>query len=300
MDTEILQEYELEKAIAWIKSGEVAVFPTETVYGLGARLFSDTAIQKIFTIKNRPQDNPLIVHASSTEEAANLGFPPPSFFKLAEAFWPGPLTMVIPRREMISPLVCARHSTIAIRVPSHPTAQKIIRGVGEPIVAPSANLSGRPSATSALDAAEDLSGKVRYIVDGGASLIGIESTVIHLIDDQVTLLRPGPILIEEIEKILGVRVHASHANLVSPGMKYRHYAPKAKVRIAQNEQDLKSFFVLSPQPKKGQFLLTARTLYAAFREADRMGAFEIIIDSTPELRHDHGLMNRILKAAENS
>jgi L-threonylcarbamoyladenylate synthase len=290
VQTQILKIFDLLPAIACLKRGDPVVFPTETVYGLGAPLFNEAAVRRIFAIKGRPLDNPLIAHIACLEEAGSLSDGlNADFYALAEAFWPGPLTMVVKRRIEVPALVSAGQPTIAIRMPSHPVARQLIKAVGEPLVAPSANLSGRPSPTRLQDVLEDLNGKVAFVIDGGESEVGIESTVISLFHPVPTLLRPGKITREMLEEVLGrpVALPCASGPIVSPGMKYRHYAPKAPVRLVYQLEDLRGPFI-SPTPK---------TLYAQLREADRMGAAQIEIYCDEAVRRDAALMNRLLRAA---
>jgi tRNA threonylcarbamoyl adenosine modification protein (Sua5/YciO/YrdC/YwlC family) len=250
-----------------IKRGELVVFPTETVYGLGASISNPEAISKIFAVKGRPLDNPLIVHVSSIQEALDVSeSPPPSFFHLARHFWPGPLTLILQRKKTISSLLSAGHPTIALRMPQHKVALALIEAVGSPLAAPSANLSGRPSPTSAQDAAEDLEGKVALILDGGPCLIGIALPL-------------------------------SDQPLLSPGMKYRHYAPKAALRLLFTRDDLQGSFILSRLPRKGERHLSRQTLFAELREADRQGVSLIEIYCDPTIKADAALMNRLMRAA---
>ncbi len=212
-----------------------------------------------------------------------------SFYTLAEHFWPGPLAIVVRRRENVPTLASAGHPTIAIRMPSHLVARRLIEGVGEPLVAPSANISGRPSPTRLEDALEDLDGKVPFAIDGGDCEVGIESTVISLFHEVPILLRPGKITKEQIEEVLGQKIEVaglSSPNL-SPGMKHRHYAPKALIRLVFKKEDLNGSFI---QPN-------AKSFYAQLREADRLGASEIQIYCDPAMQKDEGLMNRLLRAA---
>lgn len=291
MDTEILKASDFFLAVDGLKRGEPVVFPTETVYGLAAPLFNEEAIRRIFSIKGRPLDNPLIAHISSLEEAGRLSQElPDSFYTLAEHFWPGPLTIVVKRHPKVPALVSAGHPSIAIRMPSHPIARLLIQEVGEPFVAPSANLSGRPSPTCVRDVLEDLSGKVRYIIDGGDCEIGIESTVISLFQSVPTLLRPGKITRENLEEVLGVKVALPTQNepVFSPGMKYRHYAPKAKVELVYQKEAIQGSCVIYP---------TMKNLYAQLREADRKGASKIEVYCDPSTQNNAGLMNRLLRAS---
>jgi L-threonylcarbamoyladenylate synthase len=288
--TEILRENSLEKAIKSLKAGFPVIFPTETVYGLGALAFREEAICKVFEIKGRPSDNPLIVHVSNLEMipllTKNL---PKDFSLLAKAFWPGPLTLVVLRSEKVPSIVSGGLQTVAIRMPSHPTALRLIDEVGEPLVAPSANLSGRPSPTTLSDSLEDLDGKVSYAIEGGASEVGIESTVVSLIDETPVILRPGKITKEMLEEVLGktVRETSKDAPIYSPGMKYRHYAPKATVKLIYDKSELPDFFIAP----------TMENFYASLREADRQNLKEIAIYCDPQVLKNAGLMNRILRAA---
>jgi L-threonylcarbamoyladenylate synthase len=303
IQTTIAPITELKQAVVLLKKGEPIAFPTETVYGLGAPLFNEQALLKIFTIKNRPADNPLIVHVASVSQALSLcAEPPQEFEELARRFWPGPLTVVLKRAPHVPAIVSAGQPTIAIRMPSHPVAQELIRQVGEPIAAPSANLSGRPSPTSALDCFEDLQGRVSLILDGGNCSIGIESTVISLSEEQPILLRPGSISQRDIEKALQRAIGQAEKNgpILSPGMKYRHYAPKATIKLVFERSELQGPYILSPDPRGEERLLSMQTLYSSFREADRLGFTQIEIDCTPNLLQDAALMNRILKAASQA
>lgn len=299
MKTQIVDASKIFMAAELLKRGEPIVFPTETVYGLGAPIFIPEAIEKIFSLKGRPADNPLIVHVASIEEALTLTEDiPPSFFLLANRFWPGPLALVLKRHPRVPQNVSAGQPTIAIRMPSHPIALQLIRAVGSPLAAPSANLSGRPSPTCAQDAAEDLEGKVALILDGGPCSIGIESTVLSLVGPTPTLLRPGQITKEEIEEVLQQEIALPHlgAAIVSPGMKYRHYAPKARLRLVYNREDLQGSCLFSREPLKGERLLSKQTLFAEFRDADRRGESLIEIYCDPMIEKDAALMNRLLKA----
>ncbi len=221
--------------------GDVFALPTETVYGIAADARNQVAVEKIFVAKGRPQDNPLIVHVSGLDgldgivrevsERAQL---------LAHAFWPGPLTMILPRGSQVADACCAGLDSVGVRAPSHPVAQAIIAQSGCPFAAPSANLSGSPSPTTAQDVLADMQGRLPLVLDGGDCKVGVESTVISLIGAQPMLLRPGYITLEQLETALGETVAVSSAILQalqegqtaqSPGMKYKHYAPKAEITI---------------------------------------------------------------------
>lgn len=300
MKTSILYENDLSAAVSLLKKGEAVIFPTETVYGLGASLLNPSAIQRIYQIKGRPNDNPLIAHAASIEQALLLAKePPPLFFRLAERFWPGPLTLVVERHPLIPAAVSAGHPTLAIRIPSHPIAQKLIALFGSPLAAPSANLSGKPSPTNLADALEDLDGRVEAAIDGGPCAVGIESTVLSLFHPIPTILRPGSITQSMLEEALQMKIALASRSekTLSPGMKYRHYAPKAKLRLVKSEAELRSSFILSASSIEGSRFLDARNFYSLLREADRLGIAEIDILCDERLTSDAALMNRLLRAA---
>ena len=238
-DTKILTATDENIRIAAnvLRDGGLVAFPTETVYGLGANALDKRAVQSIFTAKGRPQDNPLIVHTADTKSILPLvEYFPERAEKLAEAFWPGPLTIILPRSDAVDPSLSAGLDSVAVRVPSHSVARRLIEWAGVPVAAPSANRSGRPSATSAAHCAEDLWGFVDIILDGGLCPVGVESTVLTLIDEIPRILRPGGITPRQIEEVIGhVEIDRSvHRELEagepasSPGMKHKHYAPKAK------------------------------------------------------------------------
>lgn len=290
MKTKILKSFNLEPAIQSLRNGEPVIFPTETVYGLGALIFDEPSIKKIFEIKQRPADNPLIAHIASLEQAELIGQGMGDcFYKLAEAFWPGPLAIVVQKRAEVPSIVSAGHSTIAIRMPMHAVAKELIEKAGVPLVAPSANLSGKPSPTRLCDALEDLDGRVAFAIDGGDCEVGIESTVISLVHREPKLLRPGKITRESLEEVLKKKILSPGLldPILSPGMKYRHYAPKASVKLVFEKESLKGAF-LKP---------SAKTLYALLREADRQNQSEIQIYCDSEIQKDEALMNRLLRAS---
>lgn len=226
----------LEKASLIIKRGGLVVFPTETVYGVGANIFNEEALKKIFIVKGRPSDNPLIVHISNKNQL-NLLTDSISKYqeRLMNVFWPGPLTIIFPKKKEISNIVSGGLNTIAIRMPSDIFAKELVEESGCPIAAPSANESGKPSGTLGKDVIEDLTDKVDMIIDGGHSLIGVESTVVKVLEDKVLILRPGAITKEMIEKVLydiPVLFAKEKTDLdSSPGTKYRHYAPEPRLEI---------------------------------------------------------------------
>ena len=234
-----LNENEIMPAAKIIASGGLCVFPTETVYGLGANALDAGAVSKIFEAKGRPQDNPLIVHIREYEQLFDLVTEVPQKAQvLAEHFWGGPLTMIFKRSESVPAVVSAGLDTVAVRLPSHPVANALIKLSGVPIAAPSANLSGKPSPTSFKHAAEDMTGRADAIIDGGNSFFGIESTVIDMTENVPTILRPGAITPADIKELIG-EVYLGKGNSgapKSPGMKYKHYAPRAPLYIVESDK----------------------------------------------------------------
>lgn len=244
MQTKLLRPSEdptaIEQAGALLRAGEVVGIPTETVYGLAADALNPQAVARIFEAKGRPQDNPLIVHIAEIETVHEIAAEfPPEAQALAEAYWPGPMTIILPKLDRIPTVTSGGLNTVGIRFPSHPMAQAIIRAAGTPLAAPSANTSGRPSTTTAQHVMEDLNGKIAAVVDGGACSVGVESTVVSLCGERPRLLRPGGISLEQLRAVLGevdvdraLREKIDDSEKVSaPGMKYRHYAPKAPVTV---------------------------------------------------------------------
>ena len=256
METKLLRETEqdIQEAAAILRAGGLVGIPTETVYGLGANGLSSEAVKKIFAAKGRPQDNPLILHVP---EAAWLErycrAVPQSAYALAERFWPGPLTMILPRREMVPDATTAGLDTVGVRCPNHPVTLAIIREADVPVAAPSGNTSGRPSPTCAAHMIEDMDGKIDAIVDGGRCGVGVESTIIDLTCTPPRLLRPGGLPLEALEEVLGeVAVDAALLRPLgegekpkAPGMKYRHYAPKAPVTVVVGEPAAAADYIAS-------------------------------------------------------
>lgn len=315
----ILTSSSVKEAALLLRRGELVAFPTETVYGLGAPIFNPLAIQKIFQVKGRPSDNPLIAHIGALSQVEEIAIDiPPEFYQLSEIFFPGPLTLILRRKEAVPALVSAGLDTIAFRMPNHPLALSLIQEVGEPLVAPSANLSGKPSATRAEHVLEDFKGKISAVLDGGATTFGIESTVISLYDpSRPLLLRPGQIIREELERVLGRPVaicsKKGEERVISPGMRYRHYAPNAFLKLftrweeleeyAENRPQIKRLLLVSsPIPRNCQrwehLPLSAKELYSAFRYADREGYEEILLLCNEEILSNVALMNRLQRAME--
>lgn len=230
------------KAAAFIQAGEVVAFPTETVYGLGANGLNSEAVAKIFAAKGRPNDNPLILHIADVKDVEPLTTGLNENAKaLMQAFWPGPLTLVINKSEIVPDAVSAGLPTVAVRFPSNKFAQQLIKACGCPVAAPSANISGRPSPTNAQDVWEDMQGKVAAILDGGNCGIGLESTVVDTTEPVPVILRPGGITYEMLTEVLGaVEIDPalqgdSNYKPKAPGMKYRHYAPKSAMYLLEGE-----------------------------------------------------------------
>lgn len=240
MNTQLLNEKDIQQAAAILRDGGLVGIPTETVYGLGANGLNPQAVARIFQAKGRPQDNPLILHIPSIDHLDRYckGIPLTAY-RLAERFWPGPLTMILARRDVVPDVVTAGLDTVGMRCPAHALCRAILRDADVPVAAPSGNTSGRPSPTSAAHMWEDMDGKIDAIVDGGPCAVGVESTIVDLSCDSPRLLRPGGVTLEQLEAVLGdVEVDPAVTRLMgagekprAPGMKYRHYAPKAPVTV---------------------------------------------------------------------
>lgn len=232
-DTKDEENYAVEEAAKILKSGGIVGLPTETVYGLACSGFDESAVKKVFEAKGRPQDNPLILHISDVSELSGICRQiPESAYRLAERFWPGPLTMILKKKECVPYAVSAGLETIAVRCPSHKIARAVIRQTGVPLAAPSANLSGKPSTTAAQHVFDDLNGKIPLIIDGGECEVGLESTIVDLTVCPPAVLRPGGISARQLSEVLGeVRCEGAAVSEQeipkAPGMKYRHYAPDA-------------------------------------------------------------------------
>ena len=244
MKTEKLTAADVEQAAAILARGGLLGIPTETVYGLGANGLDPEAVAHIFEAKGRPQDNPLILHVPSAEWLERYcQHIPDAAYTLAERFWPGPLTMILERKPVVPDVVTAGLNTVGMRCPAHPVCRAIIAAAGVPVAAPSGNTSGRPSPTNMADMLEDMEGKIDGIVDGGPCAVGVESTIIDLTEQPPRLLRPGGVTLEELRDALGeVAVDPAVTRLMgagehprAPGMKYRHYAPKAPVTVVKGD-----------------------------------------------------------------
>jgi L-threonylcarbamoyladenylate synthase len=238
------EQADIARAGKLIRDGGLVIFPTETVYGLGGDATSNDAAHAIYAAKGRPADNPLIIHIANPEDAARYTYTCQMYEKLAKAFMPGPLTVILPSRPIIPPSVRAGLDTVAVRCPSHPVAHALICAAGVPIAAPSANLSGKPSPTCAAHVRDDMDGRVHMIIDGGDCEVGLESTIVKIEDDgSLLLLRPGGITLSDLKSVTeNIRVApavtaklAEGEKVLSPGMKYRHYAPSAPVFLLDGD-----------------------------------------------------------------
>jgi len=322
----------LRRAAELIRSGEVVGFPTETVYGLAADALNPEAVMKIFAAKDRPADNPLIVHITDIAQIDRLisGKMSDTARRLAELFWPGPLTMIFPKSELIPDCVSAGLATVGIRMPSNKDALRFIKECGCPIAAPSANRSGRPSPTTAKHVLEDMDGRIHMILDGGECSVGLESTVLDVTGDVPRVLRPGGVTPEMIaEAVGGCRVDDSVMRPLkegekprSPGMKYRHYAPKGSLTIFDGEPDDVAAAICEAYDEAGEGALIlaleehlplygdrrvislgadaqemAHRLFDELRSADEMGARHIFSEAVPGNGIGLAVMNRLGRAA---
>lgn len=299
----------LAEAVGILKQGGLVAFPTETVYGLGADAANDEAVARIFAAKGRPSFNPLIAHVADIEAAQAIARFDAGALQLAKRFWPGPLTLVLPRQAegRVSLLATAGLDTLAVRVPNHPVALELLRMFGGAVVAPSANPSGRLSPTTADHVAHGLGKKAQLILDGGACAVGVESTVLSLVGDKPCLLRPGGVAKEALEEILGpIELAAEGGAIQSPGQLDSHYAPHAKVRLnaksAAAGELLLGFGPEAPHDAalnlspSGDLVEAAAHLFAYLRELDRPGVTAIAVQPIP--RHGLGLaINDRLKRA---
>ncbi len=341
MKTEIIELNEknidvekLMRAARIIADLGTVVLPTETVYGLGANALSSEAVKKIFHAKGRPADNPLIVHVCCVEMMKDLLKDPLDVRakKLIEAFWPGPLTLVFKRSEKVPLEVCAHLDTVAIRMPDHPIALKLIEFANVPIAAPSANVSGKPSPTMAKHVIEDMDGRVDMIISADRSRIGVESTVLDITSEVAVILRPGGVTLQQLQEVLGEdgimvdnMINETVDKPRSPGMKYTHYAPNAAMRIVRgSKNNMVSYIreqikhyeesrigVLCSDETKSEYTgaqvisigsvehldQSASNLFAALREFDQLGVEVIFAEAFEEDEMGLALMNRMKKAA---
>ena len=323
------REEEIKTAGRLLREGGLVAIPTETVYGLAANALNGGAVAAIFAAKGRPMDNPLIVHISHLEQWAPLVSEiPPRAMELAKHFWPGPLTIILPKSTLIPDEVSAGQATVAVRFPSHPVARAVIDAAGVPLAAPSANLSGSPSPTEAQHVLADLDGRIDAVLDGGACDVGVESTVITLAQEVPRLLRPGGITPEQLSQVLGhVEVDPAVLNplaagekVLSPGMKYKHYSPRANVVLVKGNLSAYIDYVNS-HANEGVFALCyngekrslqvpavaygeqedacsqARHLFDALRKLDELGAEVVYAHSPQPSGVGLAVYNRLIRAA---
>jgi L-threonylcarbamoyladenylate synthase len=316
----------MAKAAAIIRDGDLVAFPTETVYGLGADALNPSALRRIYEVKGRPADNPLILHVALRDQLALVAAAVPNLAHgLIEAFWPGPLSLVLPKSSRISDLATGGLATVAVRMPAHPVALALIREAATPLAAPSANRSGRPSPTTAQHVCDDLQGRIPLILDAGATTIGVESTVLDVTCAPPVLLRPGGISREAIEAVMGPLRTTADASLRqrSPGMRYRHYSPRAHVHILEAPQAEALQAALAAALQRGArvgCLLHrlelrevppgvpvsrvgggvedyARALFAALRGLDAHGLDVILVEGVSEEGLGLAVMDRLRRAA---
>ena len=322
----------LNLAAETIIQGDIIAFPTETVYGLGANCFDEDALDKIYKAKGRPSDNPIIVHVSSIEQATEIAARvSPTAKKLMEHFWPGPLTLVMQKKDEVPKKVTGGLDTVAIRMPMHQVARTIIELAGVPIAAPSANISGKPSPTTAQAVFDDMDGKIPLIVDSGPCEVGIESTVLDVTGNIPVILRPGMITLEMLREIVGeVSDTPKKGDKVkSPGTKYAHYSPNANLTIVKGPEaavarhiliklgaDMsagkKSGVICFDQTKRnysGNVLSLgsrynskeiAKNLYEVFRKADEMELVNVYVEALDEVGEGIAIMNRLIHASNNN
>jgi len=304
-------------AARFIQHGEVVAFPTETVYGLGANILNEEAIKKIFIAKDRPADNPLIAHIYDLSQLDQItsGIPA-NAAKLIEFFFPGALTVILPKNDKVPPVATGGLKTLGVRMPKDAVARQFLRACGAPVVAPSANLSGRPSPTTWQAVRDDLDGRISCILKGEQTKVGLESTVVDCAGDRPVILRAGAVTLEELQKVIPQTVASTGtggAPRKSPGTQYRHYAPQAKVIITPFPQftvpmNLSAYIGLEPPPNTGGFKRIlickdyaeyAHELFHFFRECDREGVETIYCQTVVEEGLGLALMDRIKRASQS-
>lgn len=319
----------LKDAAEIIKRGGLVIFPTETVYGLGANALDAQASSRIYKAKGRPSDNPLIIHIARPEDAEKYAYTSPLYYKLSERFMPGPITVIMKKRDIIPVSVTGGLDSVAVRCPVNKTARKLIELSGVPIAAPSANISGRPSPTKAEHCVQDMDSRVDMIIDGGPCEVGVESTIVSVLDGKVRLLRPGRVTLEELREVCGdvevddavVRKMKDNEHPLAPGMKYRHYAPKAPVwAVTGTEEKVNAFFRAREVEKCGilcydedaeslpqsELVLTfghhddleeqAKLLFDALRRFDSLPVREIYARLPSDSGIGFAVRNRLVKA----
>lgn len=298
---------QIEAAAALLRAGGLVAFPTETVYGLGANACDDKAVARIYAAKGRPVFNPLITHVADSQQAFSYGKYIPDAERLMEAFWPGPLTLILPRRHdaALSLLVSAGLDCIGLRAPAHPVAQALIKACGMPVAAPSANRSGRISPTMAAHVAEELGEADVMILDGGACSVGIESTVLDLSGAQPAILRHGSVTLEMIEKIIGRIGAACDGAIKSPGMLESHYAPETKLRLNALHVEAGELLLgfgraehaTLNMSESGDLTEAAANLFSMLRALDKMRASRIAVMPVPMEGLGIAINDRLTRAA---
>ncbi len=324
METERLEvtQENIRHAGEILRAGGLVAFPTETVYGLGANALDEAAVRAVYEAKGRPSDNPMIVHIAETGQLADLIRElPVAAIRLIQAFWPGPITFIFHKTDLVPETTTGGLQTVAIRMPSNPTARELILAAGVPVAAPSANLSGKPSPTTAQDVLEDMDGRIDAVLLGEDCQVGIESTVLDLTGECPTILRPGYITKEQLEEVLGTEVRYDEALFrrpdeseifapKSPGMKYKHYAPNAEVRLIAGEPEavrarIRELRKVAEAAGKTVAILdygkdpqeAARDFFARLRELDREGVGLVLVRALEEEELGFSVMNRMLRSA---
>lgn len=296
------------EAVDVLKAGDVVALPTETVYGLAANALSASACARIFEAKERPLSDPLIVHVPSSDWLEQIANPPPLALELAKKFWPGPLTMVVPRKPVIPDIVTDGQETVAVRWSAHPVFQSVVEAFGKPLAAPSANRFGRISPTSAAHVSTELDGRIPLILDGGPCRHGIESTIVHVLGDRLQILRHGPITEDDLRPF--APVFHGPAGVAAPGGLKSHYAPRTKLIISshptpQGPRDglltlshVASGFLKTERLSESRDLReAAANLYGAMRRLDEAGLDLIVAEAIPETGIGAAIMDRLRKAA---
>jgi len=307
----------IRRAAEIIKKGGLVAFPTETVYGLGADALNARAVKRIFEVKRRPPDNPLIVHVSSVDDVYKIAKPNRIAEKLMEEFFPGPLTLIMEKKDIVPDITTANLKTIAVRMPDHKVALKLIELSETPIAAPSANKSGKPSPTRAEHVIEDFKGEIECVIDGGEVEIGLESTVVDTTTYPIEILRPGAVTKEMLEEFFDVKVAGKSDVAKSPGMKYRHYAPEAETIVLRDRRKIrelaeklskkKTVGIAAMNPREFKDFITfdlgrsyedvAKNLFKALRELDKK-CDVIIVEGVEEKGIGLAIMNRLKKAGK--
>lgn len=328
--TKILTPAQVGEGAELLRQGQCLAFPTETVYGLGANALDEEAVARIFSAKNRPADNPLIIHVAATSQLYQLVEPWDSQVQLLmDTYWPGPLTLVLPKTKAVPYIVTGGLESVGVRIPDHPLALELLRQADLPIAAPSANTSGRPSPTRANHVLEDMAGRIPAVLDGGPTGVGLESTVLDCTSRPFRILRPGAVTLEDLAKLVPVEQDAgqlTHDEAPrSPGMKYRHYSPQARVELVVGGRSLETISSLAQDylgqglrvavmatsdrqqsfpgiifldmGSPGQFQEAAARIYDLLRQSDQAGCQVVLIEGVADQHLGRAIMNRLSKAA---